>query len=411
MKEFKAIRPNGQEYRGVRYREHATRKHGLHPDRYYLIRYWAKGKTQNEGIGWASEGVKPSDAYQRLIDIKAALKAGTYETLAEKKTREDAERAAQEAQNAEAEQAAITFGQVFEKHFLPHSKANKRNERSWQREEALFRLWIQTVIGEKPMGEVAPFDLEKIKSNLTKAGRSARTVHYMLQVVGQVFRYAQNNGLFSGEIPTAKVKRPSYDNQRQRYLTRSEAETLLEELAKRSRDLYDMAAMSLYSGVRAGELFNLTWSCVDFENDAVTLLDTKNSKTRTVFLNDKSRAILKARTPGKPNDLVFPARGGGKIIQISDAFNRAVAKLKMNEGVEDRRQKVTFHTLRHSFASWLVKDGTDLFTVKELLGHADYKMTSRYSHIAADGLRAAVRRLDKAPAEKAQVIKINDDKG
>ncbi|HDR14082.1 MAG TPA: hypothetical protein ENN79_01070 [Desulfobacteraceae bacterium] len=79
----------------------------------------------------------------------------------------------------------------------------------------------------------------------------------------------------------------------------------------------------------------------------------------------------------------------------------------MNEGVEDRRQKVTFHTLRHTFASWLVEDGTDLFTVKELLGHADYKMTSRYSHIAADGLRAAVRRLDKAPAEKAEMATIN----
>jgi integrase len=140
----------------------------------------------------------------------------------------------------------------------------------------------------------------------------------------------------------------------------------------------------------------------------VTLLDTKkNSKTRTVFLNDKSRAILKARPEEKPNDLVFPARGGGRIIQISDAFNRAIAKLKMNEGIEDRRQKVTFHTLRHTFASWLVEDGTDLFTVKELLGHADYKMTSRYSHIAADELRAAVRGLDKAPAEKAEVATMN----
>jgi integrase len=79
----------------------------------------------------------------------------------------------------------------------------------------------------------------------------------MLQVVGQVFRYARNNGLFNGDIPTAKVKRPSYDNRRQRYLTRTEAETLLEELASRSRDLHDMAALSLYSGVRAGELFNL----------------------------------------------------------------------------------------------------------------------------------------------------------
>jgi molybdopterin/thiamine biosynthesis adenylyltransferase len=55
----------------------------------------------------------------------------------------------------------------------------------------------------------------------------------------------------------------------------------------------------------------------------------------------------------------------------------------------------------------LVEDGTDLFTVKELLGHADYKMTSRYSHIAANGLRAAVRRLDKAQIEKAKMATIN----
>jgi integrase len=127
----------------------------------------------------------------------------------------------------------------------------------------------------------------------------------------------------------------------------------------------------------------------------VTLLDTKNSKTRTAYLNDKSKAILKARPRGTPNELVFPARGGGKIIQISDAFNRAIDKLEWNKDVEDRRQKVTFHTLRHTFASWLVEDGTDLFTVKELLGHADYAMAARYSHVGAENLRSAVNRLSK----------------
>ena len=231
-------------------------------------------------------------------------------------------------------------------------------------------------------------------------------MHYLLQIVGQVFRYARNNCLFNGEIPTARVKRPSYDNQRRRYLTRIEAETLLEELAARSRDLYGTAALSLYSGMRAGELFNLTWSCVDLENETLTLLDTKNGKTRTVFLNEQARVILETRPRGKPNELVFPARGGGKIIQISDSFNRAVNKLKWNQDVEDRRQKVTFHTLRHRFASWLVEDGTDLFTVKELLGHADYAMAARYSHVGAESLRAAVKRLSKAPAQKAEVVQI-----
>jgi site-specific recombinase XerD len=52
---------------------------------------------------------------------------------------------------------------------------------------------------------------------------------------------------------------------------------------------------------------------------------------------------------------------------MSNAFNRAVDKLKLNEGIEDRRFKVTFHTCRHSFASRLVESGEDLYVVKELV--------------------------------------------
>jgi site-specific recombinase XerD len=57
-----------------------------------------------------------------------------------------------------------------------------------------------------------------------------------------------------------------------------------------------------------------------------------------------------------------------------------------NEGVEDTRQRVYFHTLRHTFASWLVQRGVDLYKVKELMGHEDIKMTMRYAHLAPEGL-------------------------
>ena len=60
-----------------------------------------------------------------------------------------------------------------------------------------------------------------------------------------------------------------------------------------------------------------------------------------------------------------------------------------NEGVEDARQRVSFHTLRHTFASWLVQRGVDLYKVKELMGHEDIKMTMRYAHLAPEGLRKA----------------------
>lgn len=409
MKDFKATKPNGEIYRGVYYREHPTRKHGLHPDRYYFLKYWARGRTQTEGIGWASEGVKPSDAHKRLIQVKAAIKAGTYETPAERKAREEAERRAMEEAEKQAKAEALTLGEVFTEKYLPYSKATKRHASSWRREEALHKLWVAPVIGGKPLKEVAPIHLEKIKTDMLKAGRAPRTARYALEFVRQVFNYAARNGLYEGPNPVNRVKLPSPDNRRMRYLTKDEAQDLLAELKGRSKTLHDMAALSLYAGLRFGEIASLEWADVDLEAGTLMLRDTKSGKTRVAFMNDTVKAILEARPKGNPTDLVFPARGGGKMAQASKAFNQAVDKLGLNDGIKDRRQRVCFHSLRHTFASHLVESGTDLFTVKELLGHADFGMAARYSHVGAETLRAAVRKLDKAAEEKnagAEVVAI-----
>jgi len=95
-----------------------------------------------------------------------------------------------------------------------------------------------------------------------------------------------------------------------------------------------------------------------------------------------------------PDDLVFPSANGGRIVQISETFNRVVAAQGLNNGVTDPRQKVVFHTLRHTFASWLVEQSVDLYTVKELMGHGTLAMTERYSHLSPDKLRRAVKTLE-----------------
>jgi integrase len=61
----------------------------------------------------------------------------------------------------------------------------------------------------------------------------------------------------------------------------------------------------------------------------------------------------------------------------------------MNEGVTDARQKVVFHTLRHTFASWLVMRGVPLYDVAKLMGHNTIVMTQRYGHLAPDRLMAS----------------------
>ncbi len=143
-------------------------------------------------------------------------------------------------------------------------------------------------------------------------------------------------------------------------------------------------------------MFSLTWADVDLAYGVLLLEDTKSNKNRPAFMTKAVKAMLRSRTKGAPADLVFPDRKGKKIEQASKTFNRAVDKLGLNEGITDRRQRVTFHTLRHTFASWLVESGTDIYHVQELLGHSDLKLTARYAHIGENSLRTAVQRLEAA---------------
>jgi len=78
---------------------------------------------------------------------------------------------------------------------------------------------------------------------------------------------------------------------------------------------------------------------------------------------------------------------------IPDIFMKTVDDLKFNDGYEDARQKLTFHSCRHTFGSRLAQQGVPLLTIKELLGHKTIEMTMRYSHLMPDHKREAVRHL------------------
>lgn len=386
---------------GIRYRLHNERKHGVGFDKYFTIRYKISGKEKSEGLGWASDGWTEKKAAAVLSELKANETTGSGpRTLAEKRgLREQAE--AEEVKRQLEEKARnITFGEIFTERYYPHVQHNRRNQRSIEREEDLFRLWINPVIGNRPILEVMPLHLEKIKKNMAIAGRAARTIQYCLAVVRQVFNYALNNNIFVGKNPAGAiggVKRPKVDNRRTRFLSRHEAADLLEELSKRTPDIHDISLFALYTGTRAGEVFSLQWGDVDLSQGLAMLKDTKSAKNRAVYLTDEVKVMLTLRRPkdAKATSLVFPGRDGIKRIRISNSFAKAVNKLKFNEGVTDRRQRVMFHTLRHTFASWLAMDGINPFHLKELLGHSDLKLTERYSHLSESALKAAAMRISQ----------------
>jgi len=152
-----------------------------------------------------------------------------------------------------------------------------------------------------------------------------------------------------------------------------------------------MVLLAMNTGMRRGEIFDLTWHNVDLKKRNLTVegIEAKSGHTRHIPLNDEALGALIAwRNQTNNKHLVFPNPSTKKRfnnIQISWEQLRAEAKLK------DFR----FHDLRHTFASKLVMQGVDLNTVRELLGHASIDMTLRYAHLSPEHKAEAVALINK----------------
>ena len=393
-------------YPGVRYREHKTRKHGIKPDQYFSVRYQKDGKRKEEGVGWATEGWTPQKVALKLAELKEAAVTGQGESrLSERREKVQAEKDQRQKEKERQEKDSVTLRKFFKEIYYPAIQAEKK-KKVYTTEEQLFRIWINPTIGDKPFKGISTFDIERLKKTMKDAGKSPRTIEYALTTLGMIFRYAGRTGHHQGDIPTSKVKKPKYDNKRVRFLSTEEAHQLLDTLKKISPQVHDMALLSLHCGLRAGEIFSLTWGSVDMNHGLVTLLDTKSGKTRTLSMTADVKQMFTGMGQGRREELVFPAVNGGKIKIISNSFRNAVKKCGFNDGVTDRRQRVTFHTLRHSFASWLVMEGISLYEVQKLLGHASLAMTERYSHLSPDRNKRAAETMGAIFKKADTTVKI-----
>ncbi|MNC46521.1 Tyrosine recombinase XerD [compost metagenome] len=149
--------------------------------------------------------------------------------------------------------------------------------------------------------------------------------------------------------------------------------------------LKPMVLVSLNTGMRRGELFDLKWSAVNFDTKTITAKGdtTKTSDTRHIPMNKETFSVLEdwKKQSGKSR-YVFPSQVGGRLEDVKSAW----IKLLERAAIVGFR----WHDMRHDFASRLVMAGVPLNTVRDLLGHSDIKMTLRYAHLAPGTKAAAV---------------------
>lgn len=192
------------------------------------------------------------------------------------------------------------------------------------------------------------------------------------------------------ENPSNSIKRIKPPERLPVFFSKSEFKKLLDVIDK--VNIKDLVIFAVNTGLRQSEILNLTFEQINFR-ERIVILDnqihiTKSKKVRTIPLNNTAFNIIDKRYKGNLTDNIFTLDNKQiKQDYIIHKFKKYVRKAKL-------RDELHFHSLRHSFASWLVQNGVSIFKVSKLLGHADVSTTQIYAHLNQEDLRDSVELLN-----------------
>lgn len=290
---------------------------------------------------------------------------------------------------------SVTLADVWEK-YLPWAKEHKR---SWDDDNYHYHKHLEPRFGSRALADIQPLDIERMKLELKKGlnqhGKpyAAATIKHQIVLLRRLFNVARKWGMFEGANPVERVQMPKIDNQKTEFMTEDELSRLMEVLDSWPfPETVAFVKFALFTGLRRGELFKLTWDNVDFERGMVTLVAPKGGKTTTLPLNRQGIEVLRSLPVN--STFVFPGENGK---QRTD-FKGPWKKIRKAAGLPD---DFRFHGLRHHYASTLVSNGVDLGIVRELLTHKHVGTTERYVHFAPDAVRDAAAKAGELLSGKA----------
>jgi len=307
-------------------------------------------------------------------------------------------------------------------HFLENDYGDwcQGMQRAWKQNLNRLTVAFKPLLSKR-LDEITALHIERWRAENTGRGLSNQTINRDIASIKACFNRAVDWGILPHN-PLAKVRKARVDEcLKVRYLNEAEERRLRavidarEERRREERDsanrwraerqypllpslrdnvftdhVKPLILLSINTGCRRGELFELTWSNVDLDRRILTVAGAtaKSRRTRHIPLNREALGVLlnwKAQCDDGQK-LVFVNSEGKAFDRVNYSWRRL---LKAAEVADFR-----WHDMRHHFASRLAMCGVDLNTIRELLGHSDYTMTLRYAHLAPEFKLKAVEVLD-----------------
>ena len=398
-------------YEGIRYREHPTRKNGLRPDKYYVIRYRVNGVRKEEALGWESKGWTLDKVRETFAKLTVAQKtAEGPATLEERRAEVLAAKVEAEVQANREAAKRITLREYWPE-YLKAAKIKKK-VKSWQTEDGYFKNWIDELLGHIPMREIGLAQWDLLMNAMTDAGLTPRTRQYVALTLRQCLDHAFMRKIIPEAPPRAKhvgaTLKPD-SNRRTRTLTGQELQAILEALSERDQPAYRVTLFCALTCARFGEAARLEWKDIDLGLGSATFRGTKNGTDRTIPLSQTLVEFLRelkqerGANRDRQNDLVFPNGDGTMYRQTPQPFRKVVEVLGLNEG-RDKLDRVVFHSLRHTGATRLAQINTPLPDLMSLAGWKTASMALRYAHSNDASKRRAMSALESMTQVEAPKV-------
>lgn len=291
-----------------------------------------------------------------------------------------------------------TFGEMTDRYIrdvLPHKK-------KMQQSRTMHLNWWKSELGKYALADVSPSMIAELRDKLLKEPtprgekRSPSTVVRYMASLSHTYTICVKEWGWIDDSPMRKVTKPKEPRGRVRFLSDDERENLLKSCKESSSSyIYTIVVLALSTGMRHGEIINLTWNDIDFERSRIVLHETKNNERRGVHISAHALECLKNLSKVRRIDtnLLFPSN---KIAKLGEAtrpidFRKPWLAVLAKANIEDFR----FHDLRHSCASYLAMNGASLAEIAEVLGHKTLQMVKRYSHISETHTSKVLARMNE----------------
>lgn len=331
---------------------------------YYFKYKDTYGKTQDVKVGRHSEGFRIADAKNQRIAAIAKNKDNPEALLIQKKRKKN----------------VITFQDLADRYYKDKAKMI-----SYQDSINKYNDKIAPLFGKKNVLAIKFEDVEQFQSDLIEEYAPA-SVNYFLAILKTIFNHAIDRDVINISSPAKKIEQLKLDNKRERVLSAREVILLLRSIEHNPK-AYLFTVISLLTGARPDAVISLRKLDINTRKKDITFKAMKRRPKYTNPIGRRLLPILREWTKNLQQDEYLFYRENPKLdkknhISYQSILDRIQPKMDklFNVGLEpnDRINRVTLYTFRHTFATYLAYKGLDAFSLMAAMNHSSIKMTERY---------------------------------